>query len=192
MDVDVNSKRALIMFGSAQVFMEEGTRTPSVQDLLTRAGVSRRTFYAYFADKQDVMHAIYLLGVERLLGECEDAYRRARWAEDLIDGAIEAHLQSAWLYPRLMYVLGGEAQHQDSPLYETRIDAMRQIASWYREAIDEPPDPLIVDTTLLALELAVRLELREADEGHQVTRAAIDRMRVAMRHIAHRVLLSPR
>jgi len=51
MDVDINSKRALIMFGSAQVFMEQGTRTPSVQDLITRAGVSRGTFYAYFGDK---------------------------------------------------------------------------------------------------------------------------------------------
>ncbi|GAB5549370.1 MAG: hypothetical protein SangKO_091300 [Sandaracinaceae bacterium] len=191
MDVDVNSKRALIMFGSAQVFMEQGTRTPSVQDLITRAGVSRRTFYAYFEDKQAVMHAIYLLGVERLLGECEDAYRLARSAEDLIDGAIEAHLRSAWLYPRLMYVLGGEAQHQDSSLYETRIDAMRQIASWYREAVDAPPESLIVDTTLLALELAVRLELREGDEGRRITRPAIERMRGAMRHIAHQVLLSP-
>jgi len=191
MDVDINSKRALIMFGSAQVFMEQGTRTPSVQDLITRAGVSRGTFYAYFGDKQDVMHAIYLLGVERLLGECEEAFRSASSAEDLVDGAIEAHLRSAWLYPRLMYVLGGEAQHQDSPLYETRIDAMRKIASWYRETVETPPDPLIVDTTLLALELAVRLELLEGDEGHRVTKDRIERMRSAMRHIAHRVLLNP-
>lgn len=188
--MDLDSKRALIMFGSAQVFMERGTSEPSVQELIERAGVSRRTFYAYFSDKQDVMHAIYLLGVERLLTECEEKHRVAGSCEELINGIIEAHLRSAWLYPRLMYVLGGEAQHQDSPLYPTRIDAMNQIGAWYRECATSPVDPLIVNTTLLALEMAVRLKLREDDEGNSVSDASIAHMRSTLKYIAERLLLS--
>lgn len=64
-DVAVNQRRRLLA-GIAGALAEHGYARLTVDDVLGRSGVSRRTFYEQFEDKDDCLYAAY-----------EDAERRA-------------------------------------------------------------------------------------------------------------------
>jgi AcrR family transcriptional regulator len=51
-------KRAAIILGAAQVFMQMGFDAASVSDICTAAGVSKSTLYVYFASKEDLFEAL--------------------------------------------------------------------------------------------------------------------------------------
>src|SRR4051794_1966650 len=59
--------RSRILQGAAAVFAAQGARLPSVEDILTASGVSRRTFYRFFDGKEAVLLALYCVGTEGLL-----------------------------------------------------------------------------------------------------------------------------
>jgi AcrR family transcriptional regulator len=52
----------------------KGYPAVTVEDIIAHAGLSRRTFYDLFADKEKCFLAAYDLIVERLLGEVDAAY----------------------------------------------------------------------------------------------------------------------
>jgi AcrR family transcriptional regulator len=56
-----------------QVVGEKGYVRVSVADVIERAGVSRKTFYEQFANKEDCFLAAYDAGVDRLLAAIDDA-----------------------------------------------------------------------------------------------------------------------
>ncbi len=184
--------RAQILMGSAQVFMEQGTAAPSVATLLDRTGVSRATFYAYFSSKEAVISEIYELGVSRLLARCAEAYKHAMSVERFMDACIDAHLESAWQLPRLVYVLGGDAQRPDSALYPTRVGALNRLTEWVQSLAKEAPyDPLLLRAVILSLELIVRVKLQECDEGMSVDKDAIAHMRTVMTRLVKLTLTIP-
>ncbi|WP_386678984.1 TetR/AcrR family transcriptional regulator [Loktanella sp. R86503] len=51
-------KRAAIIQGAAQVFMQMGFDAASVSDICTAAGVSKSTLYVYFPSKEDLFEAL--------------------------------------------------------------------------------------------------------------------------------------
>jgi AcrR family transcriptional regulator len=61
-----DDQRRRLLAGMAGALAEEGYARLTVDDVLKRAGVSRRTFYEQFDDKDDCLHAAY-----------DDAERRA-------------------------------------------------------------------------------------------------------------------
>jgi TetR/AcrR family transcriptional repressor of nem operon len=54
------------------LFWERGYEATSVQDLVERTGVGRRSMYDTFGDK----HSLYLKALDRYVGEVEDNFRR--------------------------------------------------------------------------------------------------------------------
>ena len=54
------------------LFWERGYEATSVQDLVERTGVGRRSMYDTFGDK----HSLYLKALDRYIGEVEDNFRR--------------------------------------------------------------------------------------------------------------------
>jgi TetR/AcrR family transcriptional regulator, mexJK operon transcriptional repressor len=57
-DPRITRSRALIMSAAAQVFLERGFPGTSVDDIAAAAGVSKRTVYNVFADKEQLFRAI--------------------------------------------------------------------------------------------------------------------------------------
>lgn len=47
-----------------QLFLEKGAASTSIQDILTKANISKGTFYNYFSSKNDCLKAIVALGEE--------------------------------------------------------------------------------------------------------------------------------
>ncbi|GAA3438572.1 TetR/AcrR family transcriptional regulator [Kutzneria kofuensis] len=55
------------------LFWERGYEATSVQDLVERTGVGRRSMYDTFGDK----HSLYLRALDRYIGMTEDGFRRS-------------------------------------------------------------------------------------------------------------------
>ena len=78
--VVAESQRERLLVAMADATAAKGYANVAVADVIERAGVSRRSFYEHFANKEECFLAAYDAGVEALLGaigEAEEAARRA-------------------------------------------------------------------------------------------------------------------
>ena len=90
----VASQRGRLVDGMAQVVAEKGYPATTVADVVERAGVSRRTFYEQFADKEACFLAAYDVGLTVVLGRIKDAVEvdpAAGWRDRARSG-VEAFL----------------------------------------------------------------------------------------------------
>jgi AcrR family transcriptional regulator len=175
--------RAMVMTAAARLFAERGFRAVSVEDLLDAAKVSRRTFYKVFDGKDAVALALYRYGTDALL----DASRRAL-SQDVDQvtrtlACVDLHLANAARMGRLIFVLGGEASNQDSPLFAVRMSVHDRLVEILRASRDRNIDPLFTRTLVLAIEAVVRCVLAEGDEGRKVTPEAIARARAVLARV---------
>lgn len=180
--------RARVLEGAARVFAERGVRDPGVDDLIRAAGVSRRTFYRAYAGKEEIALELYQLGTERLLDACRSALEREADPFLQVERCVDAHLATARAGPRLLFVLGGEAQRQESLLHARRLEVHRALAdllaSRAASSFSVPPDPLLFRAILLTVEGLTRLVLEEGDGGNRVEPAALERARGVVLHVA--------
>ncbi|MEO8701249.1 MAG: helix-turn-helix domain-containing protein [Kofleriaceae bacterium] len=179
--------RNMILFGATRVFAAKGFRAVSVDDLLESGQVSRRTFYRFFKSKEDVALAMYTMGTSTLLEAC----RRALSSEtDLLvqlERCIDLHLGNAKTMGRLVFVLGGEAQSLESPLYVRRMEVHEALVSMFRDfggVVSKTVEPLFIRTLIFALEQVTRTVLEEGDEGRRVSTDSIVRARAVMMRVA--------
>lgn len=180
--------RALILEGAVRVFARLGVRAASVEELLAAARISRRTFYRLYQSKEDVMIALYRIGTDQLLEACRAAMGQD---DDLllqVEHCIDAHLKNAREHGRLVFVLGGEAQRQESALHARRLEVhdelVRMIADGASRQLARGIDSLLVRALLLALEGVTRRVLAEGDEGRNVDPSSLGRARAVMLRIA--------
>src|SRR2546430_485761 len=78
------SQRGRLVEAMAQVVAEKGYPATTVADVVERAGVSRRTFYEQFADKEACFLAAYDVGLSAVLGRIREAVEvrlHAGWRE---------------------------------------------------------------------------------------------------------------
>ncbi len=186
------SARAMIMQGATGVFAKLGARAASVEDILKASGVSRRTFYRFYQSKEDVMVALYRLGTEVLLASCRFGMETESDPMQQILRGIEAHLSTAREQGRLVFVLGGEAHRQESPLHARRMEVHTELAELFATGAardGKHADPLLFRALVLAMEGVTRLVLEEGDEGRNVSEASLDRARQVMARLATSALL---
>jgi AcrR family transcriptional regulator len=177
----------MILQGAAGVFAERGIRAASVEDILKASRVSRRTFYRFYQSKEDVMVALYSLGTEVLLVGCRFAMEHETDALQQVLQGFEVHLRNARDVGRLVFVLGGEAHRQESPLHARRMHVHAELVGLFvtgAERSGQRADPLLYRALILALEGVTRFVLEECDEGRAVTDAGIDKARQVMARLA--------
>jgi AcrR family transcriptional regulator len=85
-EVVAESQRERLLVGMADVVAEKGYVHVAVADVIERAGVSRRTFYEHFANKEECFLAAYDAGVAGML----DAIAEAEAAEGARGGGLLA------------------------------------------------------------------------------------------------------
>jgi AcrR family transcriptional regulator len=75
-------QRMRVLSAMAQVAGERGIRSTSVTDVVARAGVSRRTFYALFEGREECFLATFEEGVRRATVDVTAAFEgEARWVD---------------------------------------------------------------------------------------------------------------
>src|SRR4051812_47162239 len=72
-----SSQRGRMLAAMAGAVGEKGYGAVAVADVIARAGVSRKTFYEHFANKQECFLAAYDAGVEVMLDAIDEAIRAA-------------------------------------------------------------------------------------------------------------------
>jgi AcrR family transcriptional regulator/DNA-binding MarR family transcriptional regulator len=83
----VEIQRARMIAAMAQVAREGGIGGVTVAHVVARSGVSRRTFYELFEDREDCFRAAFDLAVGRAAGRVVPAYRAAAsWPEQMRAG----------------------------------------------------------------------------------------------------------
>src|SRR6059058_6194143 len=77
-DVVLASQRGRMLEAIANAVAEKGYASATVADVVSRAGVSRKTFYEHFRDKEECFLAAFDAGVDTLL-EAITSQRRDSW-----------------------------------------------------------------------------------------------------------------
>jgi AcrR family transcriptional regulator len=86
-------QRARMLAAMVEVASERGAAGVTVADVVARSGVSRRTFYELFSDREDCFLAAFEDGIARIAGDVIPAYEGAgRWREK-IRAALTALLE---------------------------------------------------------------------------------------------------
>jgi AcrR family transcriptional regulator len=180
--------RAMVLQGAARVLAARGVRATGIDDILEASRLSRRTLYRVYESKEDVMLALYRIGTERLLQTCRSALDEEVDVLRQTELCIDAHLQTAREQGRLMFVLGGEAHRQESLLHQRRMEVHEalcsMLASRARATLRRPPDKLMFQALLFALEGLTRRVLEEGDEGRDVSPESLAQARAVMLRIA--------
>ena len=88
----VDNQRERILAAVADVTSVAGYRAMSVEDVIVTAGVSRRTFYEHFKNKDDAFLAAFDAVLAQLLAAVQDAYEREEQAADRLRAGLAAFL----------------------------------------------------------------------------------------------------
>jgi AcrR family transcriptional regulator len=86
------NQRERLLDGIAQAVAAKGYRATTVADVLEASGVSRRTFYEHFKDKEDCFLQAYGAIVEQITGRVSEAYARPGPWPDRIHAGLAAFL----------------------------------------------------------------------------------------------------
>ena len=73
-DVVEASQRTRLLEAVGRAVAERGYAAATIDDVVRRAGVSKKTFYDHFADKQDCFLAAYEAASEELLERVREAH----------------------------------------------------------------------------------------------------------------------
>jgi AcrR family transcriptional regulator len=171
------SQRARMLDAVVRAVADQGYVNVTVADVVGRAGVSRRTFYEHFRDRQECFLAAYQTGLEILVRQIRAATAEisdATWRETLRVG-LEAYTRELAAHPRFARTLlidilgaGREAVDLRQTLHELFVLRFHNLSE--QAAEQEPAIAPVPDVFLRALvggigELVQQHILREGAES---------------------------
>jgi AcrR family transcriptional regulator len=131
-------QRARLALAMIDAVAEKGYRTTTVADLVSRAGLSRKTFYQHFANKQECFLATYDQISARGIRRVQTAYAEADGSPGRVQAAIRSLFEAAVDNPgavRLMLVeinalgaAGVERRERSNAYYERFIRDALELA----------------------------------------------------------------
>jgi len=164
--------RLKILEASMAAFSAKGVEDTRVEDLLLAAGLSRRTFYRHFRNKQEVLVALYDLACDRLRDVVAMSLSSSGEPPDRIRAAINSFFVFHRAAGPLLRVLHQEAVRSESPLAPRRKALHREVIELLQQldlpAPPEPRDPMIYLCVIWVLEdmslhLLTETKLQDAD-----------------------------
>ncbi|MDF4251584.1 TetR/AcrR family transcriptional regulator [Streptomyces sp. WMMB303] len=166
-------KRAAILSAARELFLADGFDRSSVDAVAARAGVSKRTVYDYFGDKQTLLHAVVdtvgqalITTVRRTL---DDTLTDRTEAADLEDALVAFSVQIATEmldsaeYATLLRLVRTESGHLPHRGYNPMADAPdeaigERFAAFADAGLLDVPDPRLAADQFLALTFGVALD----------------------------------
>ncbi|THV39815.1 TetR/AcrR family transcriptional regulator [Glycomyces buryatensis] len=192
-------KRAAILSSARELFVTDGFDRSSVDAVAARAGVSKRTVYDYFGDKQSLLHAVFdavgqslLATVRRTLADTLNDLTDAaelepalvtfsmRISTDMLDSAEYTTLQ------RLVRTASGHLPHPDDrALTDAPEEAMgERFAALAEVGLLDVPDARLAADHFIALTFGVtlsRLGSANAAEDARVRPLIVEGVRAFLR-----------
>ncbi|MCB0219701.1 MAG: helix-turn-helix transcriptional regulator [Chrysiogenetes bacterium] len=159
-----------ILRGAAKSFATKGFEAVVIQDILDSAGVSPRTFYQFFANKGEVLAALYDL----VIYVWTDAMRtglesKKASATDKLQHTIATILGGYAIAGDLVRVLETEAVRPGSPLRPLERERMRRECEWIGPVLSEIRGTKLTDEWVRLRIAAVRAAALELGLGAHST-----------------------
>jgi AcrR family transcriptional regulator len=131
------AQRERLTAGMAHVVAEVGYEETTVERVLVESGISRRTFYELFDDREDCFLAAYDEAMQRVLRVVTDAYLDGDMPERRIEQALEAFLEFLATEPELARMCVVEVFAAGSRARERRAAVMERLAQLVQHALGE-------------------------------------------------------
>jgi len=130
-------QRDRLMRAMAKTVAEYGYQETTVRRLLGRAGLSRRTYYELFEDKEQCFLAAYDEVVEHVLALVVEAYEAGDSPEERIQQGLTAFLRFCSEEPDIARMCIVEVLAAGSAARARRADTMERLAGLMEEALEE-------------------------------------------------------
>lgn len=148
--------RIRILDGAMRAFGERGYTDTRVEDIIQAAGVSRPTFYKFFANRDEVFDAIAESQAFSVIQAMKGAISIASDPLERLNLSLDAYLRWRAAIGPMGTVLVAEAMRPGSHASQQRQAILDAVTSWFsaeaREVIGEETDPLLYVGVVAALE----------------------------------------
>jgi AcrR family transcriptional regulator len=131
------NQRQRIMAAVAPAAAESGYPEMSVEAILAHAGVSRRTFYEHFKNKEDAFLAAYDAAVRHQATHIRRAYLEQKTMQDRLHAGIMAYLEVTASEPDVARMCIVEVLAAGPRALAKRHEAMRMFAEIIEDNIHE-------------------------------------------------------
>ncbi|HWM10672.1 MAG TPA: TetR/AcrR family transcriptional regulator [Solirubrobacteraceae bacterium] len=130
-------QRGRLLDALAEVIAEEGYLDTTVHKILKRAGISRRTFYEIFTDKEDCFLAAYQEAADHVLVLAQRACRLGGTPEIRIENSLRAMLEFAEREPQLARMCIVEVMAAGEKARQRRAKTMERLTELVAAALEE-------------------------------------------------------
>ncbi len=136
----MQNQRERIFDALAAVCAARGFAATTVEAVTAQAGVSRRTFYDLFTDKEDCFISAYDVTADRLLGEVSEAYEAGEqeWPQRLAAG-LRALIDLFAAEPTIARLMIVEVLAAGRPALQHRDAALARFAAFFEDGRTELP-----------------------------------------------------
>lgn len=188
-----SEQRRRLVEAAAEVFASRGFAAASVDQIIRRVRMSRRTFYEHFRDLKHALYEVYEVGAKQLYENVDSAIRAERNPVGKVREGIVAFLTTMQMSAPLARVLYHEIRAA-GPETSVRHDAMRSrfVSMWMeglRRAYEAGharrlPDEITVYAMAAAIE-AVALRYVDRGEEDRILEAVPSLVSLAIAIAAH-------
>jgi AcrR family transcriptional regulator len=130
-------QRGRLLDALAEVIAEEGYLDTTVHKILKRAGISRRTFYEIFTDKEDCFLAAYQEAADHILALVQRACQLGGTPETRIENSLRAMLEFAEREPQVARMCVVEVMAAGDKARQRRATTMERLSGLTADALEE-------------------------------------------------------
>lgn len=171
----VPSQRGRMLDAITAAVAEKGYAATTVADVIARAGVSRKTFYAEFKDKENCYLAAYQLGTDYLIARIVRADDPTQELPQRTAGLLNVYLRGLAQSPLAARAFLAEVRAAGAAVQERRIHILQQFSDLFREGPDVETDPALAPMLRAALAAAIEeLVAREIVAGRTAELPALE------------------
>jgi AcrR family transcriptional regulator len=149
----IENQRERMLAAVADVASAASYAEMSVEDIIVTAGVSRRTFYEHFKNKEDAFLAAYEEASGQLLAAVRAGYESREGFADRVRAGIEMFLTLLAADPAFARMCIVEVMAAGPEAVQRRNEAMHAFAMMLeenaRELLDEPPPSELTSETVV-------------------------------------------
>jgi AcrR family transcriptional regulator len=166
-------QRERLLSAASAVFAKDGYARASVDAIVERARMSRRTFYEHFTDLSDVFLHVYEQAAGMLLRVVEDAIRQKTGPVEKLEAGIVAYLRSFQLNADIARVMHREIRaagpahalrHELAVLRFANLLSEGVVEAYARGLTTRPPSETTVYALVAGLEA---VGMRYVDRGDE-------------------------
>jgi AcrR family transcriptional regulator len=166
-------QRHRLLMAAMRVFAEQGYAQASVEAIVKRARVSRRSYYENFSDLSDALLQVYDMAASALLNAVDDAIRGKSDPMEQVEAGMRAYLGLIQQHADISRVIHREirsagpmhvVRHELSIMRFVTLLSQRITEAYARGLVSRPPDETALYAIVAGLEA---VGMRYVDRGEE-------------------------